>query len=77
MTKMYTPNDLVRYIYGETSQAENEIIEILLQTDTKFKKLYGQLTSSKHDLDDVIESPSDEVIRKILNNAQSLDMHSV
>jgi anti-sigma factor RsiW len=77
MTKMYTPNDLVRYIYGETSQAENEIIEILLQTDTKFKKLYSQLTSSKHDLDDLIESPSDEVIWKILNNAQSLDMHSV
>ena len=77
MTKVYTPNDLVRYIYGETSQAENEIIEILLQTDTKFKKLYKQMTSSKYDLDDLIESPSDEVIRRILNSAQSIDMHSV
>ncbi len=77
MTKMYTPNDLVRYIYGETSQGENEVIEILLQTDTKFKKLYDQMTSSQHDLDDLIESPSDEVIRKIISSAQSLDMHSV
>ncbi|WP_299457236.1 hypothetical protein [uncultured Microscilla sp.] len=74
---MYTPNDLVRYIYGETSQGENEVIEILLQTDTKFKKLYDQMTSSQHDLDDLIESPSDEVIRKIISSAQSLDMHSV
>ncbi|WP_198144983.1 hypothetical protein [Microscilla marina] len=74
---MYTPNDLVRYIYGETSQVENEIIEILLQTDTKFKKLYDQMTSSQHDLDDLMESPSDEVIRKIISSAQSLDMHSV
>ncbi len=77
MTKMYTPNDLVRYIYGETSQAENEIIEILLQTDTKFKKLYEQMTSSQHDLDDLMESPSEDVIRKIISSAQSLDMHSV
>jgi len=77
MTKMYTPNDLVRYIYQETSQAENEMIEILLQTDTKFKTLFDQLTSSKDNLDDLIESPSDDVVRRIINNAQSLDMHSV
>ncbi len=77
MTKMYTPNDLVRYIYDETSRAENEMIEILLQTDTKFKTLFDQLTSSKDNLDDLIESPSDDVVRRIINNAQSLDMHSV
>lgn len=74
---MYTPNDLVRYIYDETSRAENEMIEILLQTDTKFKTLFDQLTSSKDNLDDLIESPSDDVVRRIINNAQSLDMHSV
>ncbi|OJJ15064.1 hypothetical protein BKI52_40065 [marine bacterium AO1-C] len=77
MTKVYTPNDLVRYIYDETSQAENEMIEILLQTDTKFKTLFDQLTSSKDGLDDLIESPSDDVVQKIINNAQSLDMYSV
>ena len=51
MIKIFTKNDLVRYIYNETSKTENELIQVLLITDPKFKNTYLELLETKSGID--------------------------
>ena len=59
MTKTFTQNDLIRYIYDETSQVESEEIQHALLCDDTLQEEYKSLSSTKSMLDELIEtSPS-------------------
>ena len=80
MIKIFTKNDLVRYIYNETSKTENELIQVLLITDPKFKNTYLELLETKSGIDNYEATPSSTVIDKILSyskHSKSTDLHSV
>lgn len=66
MTKVFTKNDLVRYIYQETSTKENSQIEALLATDDEFYQNYLQLLEAKESLETYQESPDKQIIENIL-----------
>lgn len=69
MTKI-TPEDLVRYLYNETSDRKTETIRIALQTDWDLRESYEKLVISEQNLDNIeLSSPRPETVNKILEYA--------
>jgi hypothetical protein len=68
MTK-FTPDDLVRYLYKETSVQKSAAIEAALDSDWKLRETYEQIRSAHKNLEAVKLSPRDETIEKILQHS--------
>lgn len=66
----YTPEDLIRYLYKETSASENIAIKAALEQDWALNEKFKILESSLKILDKATESPRAEVVLKILDYAQ-------
>ena len=71
MIKSVTQDNLVRYIYGETSAEEASLILEALNSDFELKELYEQLLESKAELNKVRLQPSQKVIDNILNYSKN------
>jgi hypothetical protein len=67
---LYTPEDLLQYLYKETSTQESIAIEKALVENWALKEKCDVLRSSIDSLDAVIESPRVEVILQVLNYAR-------
>lgn len=67
---LYTPEDLLQYLYKETSPLQTEAIEKALFEDWTLREKLEVLQSSIKRLDTVVESPRTEVILKVLNYAR-------
>lgn len=65
----FTPEDLVRYLYNETSEKKTAAITAALQTDWSLKESYDKLVASSKNLDTIKLSPRPESINKILEYA--------
>ena len=76
MTKTFTRNDLIRYIYQETTESEKNEIEQELLLDNKLFEEYKNLAEVSMELDRVDLSPSEKSIKKILNFSKSINLHS-
>ena len=76
MTKTFTRNDLIRYIYQETTESEKKEIEQELLLDNKLFEEYKNLAEVSMELDRVDLSPSEKSIKKILNFSKSINLHS-
>ena len=76
MTKTFTRNDLIRYIYQETTESEKNEIEQELLLDNKLFEEYKNLAEVSMELDRVDLSPSEKTIKKILNFSKSINLHS-
>ena len=77
MIKTFTPNDVIRYFYNETSEEENEAIAKALIIDAELLEVYMQLKQSTEKLDEIQKEPSECVINNILNYSKSKDLNSV
>ena len=77
MIKTFTPNDVVRYYYNETSEEENKAIAQALIIDADLLEVYMQLKQSADKLDEAQKNPSEKVINNILNYSKSMDLNSV
>ncbi len=77
MIKTFTENDLIRYVYDETSEVENLEIENVLLFDSTTQDDYSQLEELKSQLDTVEYAPSENVVKNILNKAKELTLLSV
>jgi hypothetical protein len=67
----YTTEELIQYMYQETSEEKTEAMEKAIETDWKLKEKLEALTESKQQLDTVITSPREQSIMAILNYARS------
>jgi anti-sigma factor RsiW len=56
MTKTFTQNDLIRYIYNETSPKESVEIQQALLCNDKLHEEHKQLSSMVNLLDELVES---------------------
>ena len=65
----YTTEDLLLYLYRETSDKESASIREALENDWDLKEKYDVLKNSMLALDRMIESPRAESIKAILNYA--------
>ncbi|MFD2034371.1 hypothetical protein ACFSKL_06190 [Belliella marina] len=77
MTKQFTPNDLVRYIYQEMSEGENELLVQALHQDESMMEEYLEMLSAIEKLDLIILHPSEKVVKAILKKAKSTGLERV
>ena len=71
---LFTPEDLVMYLYQETSPEKTAAIELALQSDWALREKLQLLRESVRDLDhQPISSPRTEVVLRVLNYAKQTE----
>lgn len=66
MIKTITQDDLVKYIYGETSREENEQIEFSLNFDEELKNDLTDFTFIKNEIRKIDLSPSQRLVDNLI-----------
>lgn len=61
-----TQEDLIRYLYGETSEKKTEAIKLGLQKDWKLKDSLDQLAITHQALQGLETKPGEDVVNRIL-----------
>jgi len=77
MTKSFTTNDLIRYIYQEMEEVENDQLMQILQNDQQLMQEYINLLSTIGKLDLLLTEPSDSIIYAIKKKARSKGLEKV
>lgn len=70
MTLLFTQEELVQYLYNETSPEKAAAIESALQTDWTLREKLETLQHSAQLLERKLESPRTQTITNILNYAR-------
>ena len=68
--QVFTPEDLVQYLYSETSPEKSAAIKAALESDWSLRESFEALVSAHHQLEKVNLSPRSEVIEKLLKHAE-------
>ena len=71
MIATFTHDDIIRFVYHETSEEENVLIEQTLLTETDLQQFYEELVETQHELDQVATAPSERVVQQILLYSRS------
>lgn len=66
----FTPEDILLYLYKETSPEMTMAIEAALKSDWTLREKMEVLNASMTRLDNITESPRTEVVLNILNYAR-------
>lgn len=61
-----TQEDLLRFLYGETSDKKSAAIKAAMKDDVQVKETLEQLKSTQKALDSMKQNPSNECINRIL-----------
>ena len=77
MTKPFTPNDLLRYIYQEMNEGEHEKLVQALREDGSLMQDYLEMLSTIDQLDELMLEPSDKVVKGILKKAKSTGLEKI
>ena len=76
MTKTFTHDDIIRYVYQETSVEENSAIEKALICDSQLLDEYHEILALGRSLNMVNKEPSQKSVNNILNYSKSLTSHT-
>ncbi len=63
---IFTPEDMIRYLYNETSAEETAAIRLALESDWSLREKFELLRRSVESLDHIVRSPRAKVINSIL-----------
>ena len=77
MTSLFTTEELIQYLYNETSPAQTSQIEEMLQHDWTLREKLEVLQNSMKALDTPLESPRSEAVLNVLNYARETVTESV
>ena len=77
MIKSFTPNDLVRYIYQEMPEVEQELLMQALHSDEQLMQEYVEMLSAIELLDQIQLQPSERVVKAIKQKAKSTGLQKV
>lgn len=66
----FTPEDLLLYLYQETSPAQTAAIKAALENDWSLREKFEVITSAQSNLNALKMSPSQQTIDNILNYAE-------
>ena len=67
--KNFTPEDLLLYLYKETSAKKTTTIDNALKQDWTLREKLGVLKTSMQRLDKIVVAPRTEVVLKVLKHA--------
>lgn len=73
----FTPEDLLLYLYKETSAKQSAAIEAALKKDWTLREKLAVLKTSMQRLDKITESPRTEVVLNVLNKAREKSTEKV
>lgn len=76
MTKTFTQDDLVLFIYDEVEPSERAEIENALLCDEELADKFRELKSLVERLDHVDKRPNKKIINEVLDYAKSLSLHA-
>ncbi|HEX8355895.1 MAG TPA: hypothetical protein VF610_00705 [Segetibacter sp.] len=68
----HTTEELIQYLYNETSEDKSLAIESALENDYSLKEKFDALQDSKQSLHTIILSPRPQSVTAILNYARNL-----
>lgn len=71
MIKTFTQNDVMRYVYRETSAKENEELENAFIIDATLKDFYNDMIEIIDELEKVKVKAPDRVVKNILEYSKS------
>ncbi len=74
---LFTPEDLLLYLYKESSPELTAAIEAALKEDWTLRESLQDLQSSANQLEKVVVAPRMEVILNVLNYARETAVESV
>ena len=75
---LFTPEDLVMYLYKDTSPEKTAAIELALQNDWALREKLQLLRESVTDVEQMpLSSPRTEVILRVMNYAKQTEPASV
>jgi hypothetical protein len=77
MYLLFTPEELIQYLYKETSQEKTLAIEAALREDWTLREKLEVLKASTQKLETILESPRAEVIMNIMNYARNTEVNPV
>jgi hypothetical protein len=78
MTKTFTHDDLIRYIYRETSEGEEIELENALLCDSRLSESFKDVNTVVKSLDTIFEEePSIRSIENILQYSRTMHCHTV
>ncbi|GCC50960.1 hypothetical protein SanaruYs_11790 [Chryseotalea sanaruensis] len=72
MIKTFTQNDLIRFLYHETTEKETEEIKHALLSDPELNEQFNQLCSMTKELDGGLLKPSSATVLNILSHVRSV-----
>ena len=73
----FTPEDLLLYLYKETSAKQTAAIEAALKKDWTLREKLAVLKTSMQRLDKITESPRTEVVLNVLNHSRERSAEEV
>ena len=68
----FTPEDLLQYLYNETSPAQTAEIKAALESDWSLREKFVVISSAQKRLEPLKLSPRQETIDNILNHAEKV-----
>jgi len=74
---IFTPEDLLLYLYKETSDDQTKAIEEALQKDWTLREKLTVLKVAMQRLDKIVVSPRTEVVLNVLNYAREKSAEEV
>ena len=77
MTLLFTPEELLQYLYKETSPEKSAAIEAALRDDWTLREKFEVLQASTQNLNTALESPRMEVILRVMEYARETVADSV
>lgn len=73
----FTPDDLIQYVYNETSSQKTAAIKAALQTNWSLREKYDEIISAQNCLEKVNFFPRKSVVDKILDYADKSVIHQI
>lgn len=73
MTRTFTYDDVVRYLYSETTETENELIIEALSLDDDLMSFYIDSVDLKSQMNKIVKSPSERAISGILKYSEQFE----
>lgn len=77
MTKTFTQDDVIRYLYEEIPEKEKSQFENALTCNEELVDLFHELNAVKHSLDKAQIHPSESVVQNILDYSKSFNLQSL
>ncbi len=72
----FTPEDLIQYVYNETSTQKSAAIKVALEADWNLREQYEEIVSAQKSLEKLIFSPRKKAVDNILAYAEKSVIHA-